>query len=142
MSSEIAFENAKKFFHACESAEGWAGCASYVADGAGFTAQSEPVADITTVEAYTEWMKAFGTVTAAGCTYDLHSHSFDEASQTALFFATFNGTHVGDGGPVPPTNQTTHSHYVYALKMDAAGKVSHMTKIWNAPWAMRELGWG
>jgi len=21
------------------------------------------------------------------------------------------------------------------------GKISHMTKIWNAGWAMRELGW-
>ena len=22
------------------------------------------------------------------------------------------------------------------------GKVSGMTKVWNAPWALRELGWG
>ncbi len=136
-----AFENAKKFFAACEAPEGWAGCAPYVAEGAVFVAQSEPLTDITTVEAYCEWMKAFGTETAAGATYDLHNAAFDEATRTALFFATFNGKHVGEGGPVPPTGKETHSHYVYALTMDADDKVSHMTKIWNAPWAMRELGW-
>ncbi|MEZ5730386.1 MAG: hypothetical protein R3E48_21885 [Burkholderiaceae bacterium] len=35
-----AFENAAAFFHACESLKGWAGCQGYVADGAGFDAQS------------------------------------------------------------------------------------------------------
>ena len=45
------------------------------------------------------------------------------------------------GGPVPPTNQETHSHYVYVLTMDDDDKVASMVKIWNAPWAMRELGW-
>jgi hypothetical protein len=42
---------------------------------------------------------------------------------------------------VPPTHKPTHSHYVYALTMSANGKVERMVKIWNAGWAMRELGW-
>ena len=137
-----AFESAQKFFRACEAPEGWAGCAPYVADGAKFTAQSEPIADLTTVEAYCEWMKGFGTVTAKGATYDLHTASFDEATNSAMFFATYNATHVGEGGPVPPTHKTTHAHYVYVLEMDGDNKVSHMTKIWNAGWSARELGWG
>lgn len=33
-----AFENAKKFFHACETPEGWAGCKQYVAENAPFFA--------------------------------------------------------------------------------------------------------
>ena len=49
-----AFDNARKFFEACEAPAGWAGCKEYVADGATFTAQSEPLADIYTVEAYCE----------------------------------------------------------------------------------------
>lgn len=106
-----------------------------------FSAQCEPIADITTVEGYCEWMKGFGTVTAPGATYDLHSASFDEGTNTAVFTATFHATHSGDGGPVPPTGKSTDTDYVYVLKMDADDKVSHMTKIWNAPWAMRELGW-
>ena len=41
---------------------------------------------------------------------------------------------------MPPTDRETHSDYFYVLKMDAADEVAQMTKIWNAPWAMRELG--
>jgi hypothetical protein len=136
-----AFENARKFFAACEAPEGWAGCKPYVADDARFTAQSEPLADVTTVEAYCEWMAALGTMTAPGATYDLHTACYDESSRTAVFFATYHATHTGAGGPVPPTHKTTHSHYVYVLTMDADNKVGSMVKIWNAPWAMKELGW-
>ncbi len=136
-----AFENANKFFEACEAPSGWEGCQSYVADNATFTAQSEPLAELTSVEEYCEWMMQVGRVTLAGATYDLHSSSYDEATRTAIFFATFNGKHTGEGGPVPPTNKETHTHYVYAVTMDADDKVSHLTKIWNAPWAMKELGW-
>jgi len=136
-----AFENATRFFEACEAPAGWAGCAQYVADNATFNAQSEPLADIDSVEDYCEWMKAFGTITAPGCSYLLHSSSYDEANRTAMFFATFTGTHSGEGGPVPPTHKTTQSHYVYVLTMNDDDKVADMVKIWNAPWAMQELGW-
>lgn len=136
-----AFDNANKFFEACETAQGWAGCKEYVADNATFESQSSPLADIDSVEAYCEWMGGFGTVTAPGCSYDVHTSSYDEQNNTATFFATFHGRHTGDGGPVPPTGKETHSHYVYCLTMNADGKVKHMVKIWNASWAMRELGW-
>ena len=136
-----AFETATKFFHACESLEGWAGCRDHVADGATFSAQSEPLTDVHTVEDYCEWMAGLGKGPLEGCGYELHSASYDEENRTAIFFATFTGTHVGDGGPVPPTGQQTNSHYVYALTMDGDGKVAKMCKIWNAPWALKELGW-
>ena len=136
-----AFENAKRFFIACEEPAGWAGCKQYVADGAPFVAQSEPLADIHTVEAYCEWMAAFANVTVPGATYDLHTSSFDEETRTAVFFATYNARHTGDGGPVPPTQKETHSHYVYLLTMNVENKVERMVKVWNASWAMRELGW-
>ena len=137
-----AYDIAKQFFEACETPLGWAGCAPFVADGAAFTAQSEPLVDVTTVEAYCEWMKGFGTVTAPGARYELHASAFDEATQQAMFFATYHARHTGEGGPVPPTNQETQSHYVYVVQMNGENKVAHLTKIWNAPWAMRELGWG
>jgi hypothetical protein len=137
-----SFEVATRFFHACESLEGWAGCEQYVAEGAGFSAQSEPLVDVSTVEGYCEWMAGLGAGPLAGCSYDLHASAWDEENQTALFFATFNGKHVGEGGPVPATQQETHSHYVYVLQMNGDGKVARMCKVWNAPWAMTELGWG
>lgn len=136
-----AFENATKFFHACESLQGWEGCKEYVAPGATFEAQCEPLTDVTSVEAYCEWMAGLGKGPLEGCSYDLHSSSYDEANRTAIFFATFSGTHVGEGGPVPATNKQTNTDYVYALTMNTDGKVERMCKIWNAPWALKELGW-
>ena len=106
-----------------------------------FQAQSEPLVDVDTVEAYCDWMKGFGTVTAPGATYELHTSSYDDATRTAVFFATYHAKHTGDGGPVPPTHKETSSHYVYLLTMNGDDKVEKMTKVWNAPWAMKELGW-
>ena len=136
-----SFENAKRFFEACEAPAGWSGCREYVAAGAAFAAQSEPLTDIHTVEAYCDWLAAFGTTTAPGASYDLHASSFDEEKNVAMFFATYTAKHTGPGGPVPPTQQETDSHYVYVLTMNDEAKVENMVKIWNAPWAMRELGW-
>ncbi len=136
-----AFETATKFFHACETLQGWPGCKDYVVAGAPFSAQSEPLADIQSVEAYCEWMAGLGKGPLEGCEYELHSSSYDEASKNGHFFATFTATHVGEGGPVPPTQQQTTTEYVYPLTMNDEGKVEKMCKIWNAPWALRELGW-
>ncbi len=136
-----AFDNATRFFHACESLKGWDECKQYVAADAPFSAQSEPLVDITTVEGYVAWMTGLGTITCAGCSYDLHTSSYDEENKTATFFATFTGSHVGEGGPVPPTHKTTNSQYAYVLTMNGDDKVARMCKVWNAPWAMKELGW-
>jgi hypothetical protein len=136
-----AFDNAKKFFVACEAPEGWAGCKAYVVEGAPFTAQSEPIANIKTVQEYCDWMYGLATYIAPGATYELHTEAYDEATKTATFFATYHAKHTGEGGPVPPTNKETHSHYVYFLTMNDEGKVASMVKVWNAPWAMKELGW-
>lgn len=136
-----AFDTATRFFHACEGLAGWAGCREMVAEGAPFAAQCEPLEGVDTVEQYTEWMAGLGKGPLAGCSYHLHASAWDEANRTALFFATFDAVHGGEGGPVPPTGRACSAHYVYALRMDAAGRVAHMTKVWNAPWSMRELGW-
>jgi hypothetical protein len=136
-----AFETAIAFFHACEGLEGWAGCQQFVCENAVFSAQCEPLVDVSLVEDYCEWMAGLGNGPLHGCGYAIHSSAWDEDNRTALFFATFNGKHTGDGGPVPATQGETHSHYVYAITMDENDKVCAMTKIWNAPWALKELGW-
>ena len=86
-------------------------------------------------------MAGFGKTTVPGATYDLHTSSYDESTRTAVFFATFHAKHTGAGGPVPPTNKETNTHYVYLLTMNEDDKVERMTKVWNATWAMKELGW-
>ena len=136
-----AMQTATDFFHACESLEGWVGCSQYVADGAEFVGQCEPLVEIDSVEGYCEWMAGLGKGPLQGCSYDLHTAAWDDSSNSGIFFATFHGTHVGEGGPIPATGKGTNSHYVYEVTMDSAGKVSKLTKIWNAPWALAELGW-
>ena len=86
-------------------------------------------------------MAAFATISAPGAPHDLHTASYEEATRTAIFFATYHAKHTGEGGPVPPTHKETRSHYVYVLTMNEDDKVVNMVKIWNAPWAMKELGW-
>ena len=81
-----AFETATKFFHACETLQGWPGCKDYVVAGAPFSAQSEPLTDIQSVEAYCEWMAGLGKGPLEGCEYELHSSSYDEASKNGHFF--------------------------------------------------------
>lgn len=136
-----AFANATKFFHACESLKGWEGCRQYVTPNARFTAQCEPLAGIDTVQGYTDWMSGLGTAVLPGCRYELHASAYDEATRTALYFATFTGKHTGDGGPVPPTGKQASADYVYALTLDGNDLVAGMVKIWNAPWTLKELGW-
>jgi len=136
-----AFENATRFFHACESLKGWEGCKEFVAPGAAFAAQCEPLVDVNTVQAYCDWWAGLGGGPLKGCTYHVNASAYDAANRTALFFGTVTGSHVGEGGPVPPTLKQTRADYLYSLTMDADGKVAKMVKVWNAPWTMRELGW-
>ena len=100
-----ALENAKRFIEAREASSGWAGWKEYVEDGAPFVAQSEKLTEVTTVEAYCEWMAGFGKVTAPGSSYTLHAACYDEDNRAAVFFATCHDTHTGEGGPVPPTTK-------------------------------------
>lgn len=135
------FENATRFFHACESVKGWGECSQYVAPDASFSAQCEPLVEIETVEEYVNWMTGFCETIAPGGSYELHCSAYDEAARKAVFFATYTLSHTGDGGPVPPTNRETNTQYVYILTMNSDNQVQTMQKVWNAPWAMKELGW-
>src|SRR5438132_14354516 len=48
---------AKSFFEACEAGKGWDGCRAYCKPDATFSAQAEPLADVKTLQQYTDWMK-------------------------------------------------------------------------------------
>ncbi|MBD3662413.1 ester cyclase [Sulfitobacter aestuariivivens] len=133
-------ETAHAFFDACETGQGWEVCAQYCHADASFAAQSEAIAEITTLEGYCDWMKGLLTILEDG-SYELKSFGTDTERACVVAYAVFTGSHSGDGGPVPPTGKTTSSDYVYHMAF-RDGKVAHMTKIWNAPWALRELGWG
>src|SRR3954447_24749305 len=132
-------ETARQFFEACETGKGWAGCQGFCSPGATFQAQAEPLGDVKTLEAYTEWMKGLFTFIPDG-RYEVKSFATDEERQNVSAYGVFSGTHSEAGGPMAPTGKRTETDYVYVMDF-ADGKIRHMTKIWNAPWAMRELGW-
>jgi hypothetical protein len=136
------YANALKFFEACESNEGWEGCKQYVVDNeAPFKAQAAALNEITTIQGYVEWVKAFGTITAPGATYELHVGCFDQTTRKAVFSATYHAKHTGEGGPVEPTNKEMHTDYVYVLDMNADDKIIAMSKIWNDGFALKQVGW-
>ncbi|MBL6458309.1 nuclear transport factor 2 family protein [Belnapia sp. T6] len=131
-------ETARAFFEACETGQGWEACRPACAEGATFAAQAGALADVTTLQQYTEWMKGILTVLTDG-TYELKAFAEDPERGQVCAFATFIGTHKA-GGPVPPTGRTTRTDYVYVMRFQD-GKITHMTKVWNDGYALKELGW-
>ncbi len=130
---------AHQFFEACETGKGWDGCSAFCLPDATFVAQSEPLADIKTLRDYTEWMKGLLLFMPDG-RYTVKSFATDEQRRNVCAYGVFSATHTGQGGPLPPTGKSTTTDYVYVMDFEGE-KIRHMTKIWNAPWAMKELGW-
>ncbi|HWE51978.1 MAG TPA: nuclear transport factor 2 family protein [Bryobacteraceae bacterium] len=132
-------KTAEAFFEACETGKGWEGCQTYCAPGATFSAQAEPLASVTTLAQYADWMKGMLTVFPDGrC--DLKSFATDEARKNVSAYAVFHATHTGPGGPVPPTGRGMSTDYVYVMQFDG-DKISHMTKIWHSGLALQQIGW-
>lgn len=131
-------ETAEAFFAACEAGKGWEACRAWCAPDATFSAQAEPLADVKTLQQYTDWMKGLMTVLTDG-RYEVKSFATDAARNNVCAYGVFTGTHLANG-PCPPTGRTTRTDYVYVMQFDG-GKISHMTKIWHSGLALKELGW-
>ncbi len=136
MASDIT--TAQAFFEACEAGKGWETCKAFCTPDATFSAQAGALAEVRTLQQYADWMQGILTVLTDGH-YELTCFAADEARGTVAACATFIGTHLA-GGPCPPTGKTTRTDYVYVMTM-RAGKIAHMTKIWNPTMALKELGW-
>jgi steroid delta-isomerase-like uncharacterized protein len=132
-------ETARAFFEALDTGQGWEACRVHCTPDASFAAQAEPLADIHSLADYAEWMKGMMSVLPDGH-YELKSFATDAGSQSVVGYAVFHGTHAGEGGPVPPTGKTASTDYVYVMEFEG-DKIHRVTKIWNAGWALRQLGW-
>ena len=130
---------AEAFFTACEAGKGWEACSPYCTPNASFSAQAEPLLDVKTLSQYTDWMKAMVTV-LPDARYDVKSFATDTVRNSVAAYGVFHATHTGPGGPVAPTGRSTSTDYVYVMEFEG-GKISRMTKIWNAGLAMKDLGW-
>ena len=133
-------QTAERFFEACETGKGWDECQQYCHDGATFSAQADALAEVSTVEGYTDWMKGLLVPVPDG-SYEVRSFAVDEGRQNVAAYGVFRGTHTGEGGPVPPTGKQIEADYVYVMKFDG-DKIRHMTKIWNDGFSLKQLGWG
>ena len=132
-------DTARAFFEACESGGGWEACSAFCAPDATFSAQVEPLADVHTLKEYAEWMKGLYAI-MPDARYELRSFATDSERRNVCAYAVFSGTHSCEGGPVPPTGRSTSSDYVYVMDF-SDGRIRHLTKIWNAGLAMKDLGW-
>lgn len=130
---------AESFFADCEAGKGWEACSAYCTPGATFSAQAEPLLEVKTLEDYTNWMKGIMTVLPDGH-YEVKSFATDAERTNVAVYGVFHGTHTGEGGPVPPTGKNTTTDYVYVMQFDG-DKIAHMTKIWHAGLAMKDLDW-
>ena len=68
---------AESFFAKCEAGQGWDACKAYCTPDATFAAQAEPLAGVTTLAQYTEWMKGLMTILPDG-RYELKSFAVDQ----------------------------------------------------------------
>lgn len=132
-------QTARAFFEACETGRGWDACKSFCHAGATFACQADALAETTTLEGYTEWMKGILGPIPDG-RYDLTAFAVDADRGTVVAAAVFLGTQTGPGGPGAPTGRPVASDYAYVMRFDA-GRIAHMTKIWNDAQALRQLGW-
>ncbi|MFT5393036.1 MAG: putative ester cyclase [Gammaproteobacteria bacterium] len=132
-------QTAKMFFEACETGKGWEGCQEYCDPGATFACQSGALAEVSTLQDYTEWMKNLLTPIPDG-NYELKFFAEDAERHCVAAFAVFHGTQTGPGGPGEPTGKTVAADYVYAMEFDGA-RIRHMTKIWNDTISLQQLGW-
>ena len=132
-------ETAERFFDACETGKGWAGCQQYCHPGATFSAQAGALTGVDTLEEYTAWMKGLLTPVPDG-RYEVRSFAVDEGRRNVAAYGVFRGTHTGNGGPVPPTGKRVEADYVYVMQFDG-DRIRHMTKIWNDGISLKQLGW-
>jgi ketosteroid isomerase-like protein len=132
-------QTAMEFFDACETGKGWDECKQWCRNDATFSAQTDMLAEVTTLEVYTDWMRDL-YVPMPDARYEVLAFAVDEERKTAIGAAIFHATHTGEGGPVPPTGKAVAADYCYVMKFDG-DKIAHMSKIWNDNHSVRQIGW-
>ena len=86
-----------------------------------------------------DWMKSLLPV-LPDMRYEVKSFATDSERNNVAAYGVFYATHTGEGGPVPPTGKSVSTDYVYVMQFEG-DKIAHMTKIWNAGLALKQIGW-
>ena len=142
MTKNQAFENCKAFLEIMDTGKGYDAGKQYVKEGgAAFDSQCEALKDMKTVQEYADWLQGLGKGPLTGNTIEFKSIAYDEERNLVNYVGVFKATHTGEGGPVPATNKTMETDYMYLIKMNDDGKIESMTKIWNDGWTLKQVGW-
>jgi hypothetical protein len=112
--SSIA-STAESFFAQCEAGQGWNACKAYCTPNATFAAQAEPLANVTTLAQYTDWMKNLLMMLPDG-RYEVKSFAIDpERNNVAAYgVSRVHTSAAGDRANLPerarePTTSTSCS---------------------------------
>ena len=73
--------------------------------------------------------------------YGIKSFATDEKRKAVCAYAVFSATHTGEGGPCPPTENSTSTDYVYVIEFDGDHMIRHMTKMGHSWMSMKDLDW-
>jgi predicted ester cyclase len=75
-----------------------------------------------------------------GARYEIKSFATDDSRKNVAAYAVFHATHTGQGGPIAPTGRSMSTDYVYIMQFQG-DEIAHMTKVWNAEVALKDIGW-
>lgn len=131
-SGSIREAGATAFFGLCEEGAGWEAVKRYCSPEASFNCLTDVLAQMRSLKEYVEWMKVSTAEQFTDFRSRIHFMGSDQERSNMLYFATFQFT--------TPEGKQLDSHFVYLLYFTDDQKISHMTKIWNAPWALTQLG--
>jgi predicted ester cyclase len=126
------------FFDDLETGKGPLVVKKYLAEKDVFQCDCLPQTNLTE---YAEFMQNIIKGPMPDFKYEIESITYNE--NEVSFYATFTGTHTGQGGPVPPSNppKKTKGTYVYKVTLDQDGKVTKMNKCFDIFTAFKALGW-
>ena len=120
MANSQVMETAEKFFFECENGAGWKGCQQYCHPEATFSSEAKTLADVNTLENYTEWMvQVYQRI--SNISYSVEGMAHDEGRNVVMIYGIFCGE-----APEP-----FQLDYVYVLKF-SGNKISHLTKVYQS----------
>jgi predicted ester cyclase len=71
---------------------------------------------------------------------DLRSLAIDEEQNIAIAYLVAEGTHTGEGGPVPPTGKAFEVDVVYVMQFEE-DRIRHLTMVMHDLVVDKQLGW-
>ncbi len=114
---------AERFFVACEDGKGWDVCKEFCHPDATFSAQAPALAEITTVEGYTDWMKGLYTF-LTGARYDLKSFGVDEERGNVTALPCSTERTPAKAGPCLPPARAPRANTATACRLRTAASVT------------------